>query len=40
MEHLLKNAAMRSDDEGSYEELEKELLGFGGMTRTKSGCAL
>ena len=26
MEHLLKSAAMRSDVEGSYEELEKELL--------------
>ena len=26
IEHLLKSAAMRSDVEGSYEELEKELL--------------
>ena len=26
VEHLLKSAAMRSDVEGSYEELEKELL--------------
>ena len=28
MEHLLKSAAMRSDVEGSYEELEKELLEY------------
>ena len=28
MEHLLKSAAMRSDVEGSYEELEKELLDY------------
>ena len=28
MEHLLKSAAIRSDVEGSYEELEKELLEY------------
>ena len=28
MEHLLKSAAMRSDVEGSYEELETELLEY------------
>ena len=28
MEHLLKSAAMRSDVEGSYEELEKDLLHY------------
>ena len=28
MEHLLKSAAMRSDVEGSYEELVKELLEY------------
>ena len=27
MEHLLKSAAMRSDVEGSYEELEKKTIG-------------
>ena len=31
MEHLLKSAAMRSDAEGSYEELEKGLLEYVAM---------
>ena len=28
MEHMLKSAAMRNDEEGSYEDLEKELLEY------------
>ena len=40
MEHLLKSAAMRSDVEGSYEELEKELLEYLAMIDQQSRKAI
>ena len=39
-EHLLKSAAVRSDDEGSYEELEKGLLEYLAMIEQQHRKAL